>query len=104
MGDQRDLESRIRVLEDIEAIKRLQHKYWRCMSTRQWDEVADCFIENGELDMGPDRKLKGIDEIRAFFRSLGPRMRLNVPQGHSPEIEITGETAATGIWMMDVCN
>ena len=32
---------------DLEAIKRLKYKYQRCLDTKQWDELRDCFEETG---------------------------------------------------------
>ena len=47
MTELRDLEARIRALEDIEAIKRLKHKYFRCIDKGLWDEIGNCFAEDG---------------------------------------------------------
>jgi len=32
--------------KDLEAIKRLKYKYQRCIDTKQWDELRDCFTED----------------------------------------------------------
>ena len=102
---ERDLEARIRVLEDIEAIKKLQHRYWRCITKGLWDEVADCFTQDGVADFGPDRKFQGKNAIVRFYKELmAPVFSLHVPQGHSPEIEITSETTARGTWQVDMSN
>ena len=33
-----DLEKRVRVLEDVEAIKKVKAKYWYCLERKLWDE------------------------------------------------------------------
>jgi len=44
MAGPQDLESRIRALEDVEAIKRMKHKYFRCVDLQLWDQLRDCFV------------------------------------------------------------
>ena len=46
MSDLAALEKRIQALEDIEAIKRLKYKYWRCLDTKSWDEMEECFVDD----------------------------------------------------------
>ncbi len=105
MGDQTDLETRIRILEDIEAIKRLQHRYWNSISVKKWDDVADCFAQDGLALFGPGREFKGIEAIRAFYKEvMAPRTVLNVAQGHNAEIEMLDENTARGTWQVDVSN
>jgi len=99
MADLAELEARIRVLEDIEAIKRLRHKYFRCLDGKLWDEMADCFTEdvttsyfNGEF------KFNGVDATIQFFKLGLTDALLALHHGHHPEIEITSETTAKGMW------
>ena len=59
-----ELEKRLRVLEDIEAIKQLHRKYVFCLSSRAWDDLLDCFADDatpisGSTDCaGAKRKLR----------------------------------------------
>lgn len=97
-----DLEARIKVLEDLEAIKRLKYKYFRCIDKGLWDEIGDCFAENGVADYGPDWVIQGRAAIVQFFKeNIGPGYSMCVHQGHNPEIDITGDTTATGLWELD---
>ena len=41
------LESRIQILEDIEEIKQLQARYVNFLIDTRWDELVECFSENG---------------------------------------------------------
>ena len=44
-----ELERRIQALEDVEAIKRLKHRYWRCLDLKLWDELAGCFAPDASV-------------------------------------------------------
>jgi bile-acid 7alpha-dehydratase len=102
MTELRDLEARIRALEDIEAIKRLKHKYFRCIDKGLWDEIGNCFAEDAVADYIPGTPLQGRAAIAKFFtENVAPAYSMCVHQGHNPEIELTSDTAATGIWELD---
>jgi hypothetical protein len=45
-----ELEAKVRILDDIEQIKQLQIRYVNYLTTCQWDELVDCFDENGATD------------------------------------------------------
>ena len=107
MGDTKDLEARVRALEqrmgvaeDIEAIKRLKHKYFRCLDCKLWDEMAECFVADATTSYTDGKySFKGIEAIIGFLKkSLGPDNVLSMHQGHQPEIDITSDTTAKGIW------
>jgi len=94
-----ELEARIRLLEDVEAIRRLRNKYFRCLDGRLWEEMAECFTDdvttsyfNGELNF------KGKDSTIQFFEAGLTDALVGLHHGHHPEIEITGETTARGTW------
>jgi hypothetical protein len=46
-----ELEAKVRILEDIEQIKQLQVRYVNNLTTNNWDELLDCFDENGATDL-----------------------------------------------------
>jgi bile-acid 7alpha-dehydratase len=104
MADLKDLEARIKKLEDLEAIKRLKYKYFRCIDKALWDEIGDCFAEDALADYGPDPewKIKGRAGITKFFKEMiGPAYSLCVHQGHNPEIDLTSDKTAKGQWELD---
>jgi len=97
-----DLEARIRTLEDIEAIKKLKYKYFRCIDKGLWDEIGDCFAEDAVADYVPGMPLEGRAAIAKFFKeNIAPAYSMCVHQGHNPEIEMTSDTTATGHWELD---
>jgi ketosteroid isomerase-like protein len=88
-------------LEEIEAIKQLKARYFRLLDTKQWERWGDVFAEDAVLEHPANRPqpLSGRAEIVATV-SAGLAGRVTVHHGHMPEIEITGERTAKGIWAM----
>jgi hypothetical protein len=83
---------------EIEAIKQLKARYFRLMDTKQWEAWRGVFADDCRFD-GTSRPYSGPDEFVA-----GTRERLEaattVHHGHMPEIVLTSETTAKGIWSM----
>jgi bile-acid 7alpha-dehydratase len=102
MNPQGEIEARVRRLEDIEAIKKLKAKYWRCVDRKLWGEMIEVFTEEATADYGPDIKLKGRQAIVDFLKgSLGADTVITSHVGQRPEIELTGESTATGTWWLN---
>ena len=87
--------------EDIEDIKRLKARYFRCLDTKDWpglrevftdDLVADSTEAGGQVVTGADAFIAFLQEVLAGATT--------VHQGHMPEIELTSPTTATGIWAL----
>ncbi|MCX6000484.1 MAG: nuclear transport factor 2 family protein [Chloroflexi bacterium] len=87
--------------QDIEAIKRLKYKYYRCVDTKLWDELRECFIPDATTSYrNGQHSFSGVDNIMAFLsRRLGPLLTMH--HGHHPEIEITSPTTAKGTWSLE---
>ena len=96
------LEARITALEDVEAIKKLKAKYWRCVDKKLWDEIADCFTRDAVADYGANmERLKGRKAIVKFLKdSLGRDSVITAHRGHNPEIDIKSDRAAAGTWAL----
>ena len=97
-----DLENRIRVLEDIEAIKQL--KAWYCVycdarDPADPDAIASLFTEDAVWDGGRFGRHEGREEIRSFFQRVPQILSFAVHMVMNPIIEINGDTA-TGIWYL----
>jgi hypothetical protein len=100
MADMKDLETRIRVLEDIEAIKKLKAQYFQSIDRKRWDDLAECFCQDGVWESFKRKvKVDGLSAIVQFIRNIedGDHI-INTHLGHNPKIEITSDTTATGIW------
>jgi hypothetical protein len=93
----------IEQLSDLEEIKQLKHRYFRCIDTANEAELATLFIEDVTIDLrgGAYRaQLKGrqnmVDFIGSAFNSdVVPSIMATAPKSPSP-----GRTArrAAGIW------
>ena len=95
-----DATSPLQDLLDIEAIKQLKARYFRLMDTKRWDDWAlvfatNCVMEVPEADMVNN----GRDEIVAAVSTVLTGVR-TAHHGHMPEIEITGDGTARGVWAM----
>jgi len=88
-------------IEEIEAIKQLKARYFRYLDTKQWDRWGDVFTQDAVLDHPANRSepLRGRGQIVETV-SAGLANRVTIHHGHMPEIEITGEGTAKGIWAM----
>ena len=62
-----EMEKRLRTLEDIEEIRELQAQYVNYLTTLQWDDVVDCFAEDGVVDLHSGMA-KGKKEIEKLFK------------------------------------
>jgi len=103
MADLSELEKRIRVMEDIEAIKKLKAKYFRCVDKKLWEEMETVLTEDAVADYGMGIELlQGRQAIIEFLKkNLARDSMISVHQGHNPEIEITSDTTARGVWVLN---
>ena len=90
-------------LIDIEAIKQMKARYFRYMDEKRWSDWGQVFTEDAFLDTtqdAPNAKVSGREKIVEFVsRAVEPA--ITVHHGHMPEIEITSDTTARGIWSME---
>ena len=88
-------------LADIEQIKQLKARYFRCMDTKDWTGFGQVFTKDAQLRWGEgeDEVFRGREQI---LESLAHILRdaITVHHGHMPEIEITGPGRARGVWAM----
>lgn len=92
---------KLRVVDDLEAIKQLKARYFRLMDTKQWPAFGALFTADAVMQTtpNPDERFVGRDEIVAKV-SFHLKDAVTVHHGHTPEIEVDGDSA-TGIWAMD---
>lgn len=96
------LEARIRVLEDIEAIKKLKATYAYLVDTRNWQEFMALFTDDAVSDFGPLGCYEGKAEITRFTRDIILKSySFMTHMFHNPIIEVKGEKA-TGEWYFEV--
>ena len=86
---------------EIEAIRQLKARYFRTMDTKDWAAMRQVFTDDVEVDTTASGGgiVKGGDEFIAFLQeTLGDV--ITVHHGHMPEITLTSDTTATGIWAL----
>ncbi|MCU1463777.1 MAG: nuclear transport factor 2 family protein [Acidimicrobiales bacterium] len=90
-------------LEAIEAIRQLKARYFRAIDTKDWAALAAVFAPGAEMDMTGEGSgvTRGAAAIAEYVRTCGIEPAETVHHGHNPEITITSDTAATGIWPME---
>jgi uncharacterized protein (TIGR02246 family) len=89
-------------MDDMEAIKQLKARYFRTMDTKDWDAMRQVFTDDVVMDTtgsGGD-VVEGADRFLAFLREALDAV-VTVHHGHTPEIELTSATSATGHWAME---
>lgn len=96
-------------LREIEQIKKLKARYFRCMDTKDWAGFRDVFADDAVMDMRGEMRdgttegeglVTGADAIAAFVRGAVDTVT-TVHHGHMPEIELTSPSEASGIWAME---
>ena len=100
-----ELEARVRVLEDIEEIRKLKATYC-CLcdaglgDPRNRDELISHFTEDARVDfgLGAESKFEGKAGLEVFFGQVVPgAVSFCMHMIHDPIIEIQGDRA-TGKW------
>ena len=86
--------------DDIEAIKRLKARYFRCLDTRDWEGWGRVFATDAVLEVPEAEVVEHGREAIVASVSAALTGATTVHHGHMPEIELTGPDTATGIWAM----
>jgi len=98
-----ELQREVRILKDIEAVKRVKHAYFRCIDTANIEELKTLFHQDVTVHfIGGTYQwvLHGRDE---YLEAIAANFNSNViaqHNGHHPEIDILSETEATGTWYL----
>ena len=90
-------------LEDIELIRRLKYKYWRCMDTGDIAALRDLFVEDVKVDYigGSYRwQMQGREKILDSIAGSFNANAMACHTGHHPEIDVLTDSTATGIWYL----
>lgn len=99
------------MVDDLEAIRQLKARYCRFLDTRDidsWrtvfstDVVAkvDLAVSTGGADPMTSPAIEGVDQfVPAVLAGIGDAATMH--HCHTPEITLTSEVTATGIWAME---
>ncbi len=98
-----DLETKVQRLLDIEEIKRLKYRYFRCFDTADVEGIRDVFHPDVTLSVvgGVYKfKLEGRDAYLKMVREGAHAEMITLHQGHHPEIDVISDEEARGIWYL----
>ena len=90
---------------EIEQIKQLKDRYFRCLDEHRWDELRRVFTEDVQLIVDLDPRGENayrVDGADNFIADVSTMLKevSHVHHGHMPEITLEGERRARGIWAM----
>ena len=88
-----ELEARLRKMEDIEEIKKLQARYVYLLDTFQVDKIPDLFADDFTMEMDGQGPFKTKDEVLMIFKGAAKRYSMMCHQTTTPYIEVDGDRA-----------
>lgn len=91
-------------LSDMEEIKILKHRYFRGIDTLDLELLGTLFTEDVTCEYnGGNYKVKfaGRDAMMEFLANSFHSGAAAMHHGHMPEIAITGDNTAKGIWYLE---
>jgi hypothetical protein len=93
------LETRLRILEDTEEIKKLHLTYMNSLIKADWDAVDECFAENCATEFPGTGVQRGKAEVSKYFREHVARSHIGKEGVFAvhPIITVAGDKA-TGNW------
>jgi ketosteroid isomerase-like protein len=97
----KELEKRVRVIEDIEAIKNLHREYVFLLINHQFKEMVDCFADDAVAAIAEHTPCKGKKAIEDLLVNVIAK-QLGWDVGHfvtQPVIHVKGDKAE-GHWLM----
>jgi hypothetical protein len=97
-----ELEKKVKELDDIENIKKLHRQYIYLLNSHKWEEIVNCFTDDGIADIGRHGLHKGREELSILFGIKIAKVNENWHGAHfvtQPIIFIEGDKA-TGYWML----
>ena len=87
---------------ELEAIRRLKYAYFRTLDLKEFDDLGALLTDDVTASYEDGRTvLEGRGAIVTWLSSvLGDPGIVTEHQGHHPEITLTSDTTATGVWYL----
>ncbi|MGZ8268285.1 MAG: nuclear transport factor 2 family protein [Burkholderiales bacterium] len=96
------LEERIRVLEDLEAIRKMKAEYVLACDERRWDDAMRYFTADAAVAFGPFGRFESAAELERFFKEKMPvTIAFTIHRLCNPIIEVHADRAK-GIWYCEI--
>lgn len=86
----------------VEEIRGLKARYCRLLDTKEWDGLAALFLEDAVLDVQQDTGNPPIHGRAAIIAQIKTAVieAATSHQVHTPEISLSSDVTADGIWAM----
>lgn len=91
-------------LSDLEDIRTLKYRYFRGIDTADSNLLSDLFTDDIAVEYrggGYKVKLSGRESLLEFLANSFHSDAVAMHQGHQPEITLTGEDTAEGVWYLE---
>ena len=91
-------------LSDFEDLRTLKHRYFRAIDTADATLLATLFTDDVVVDYrgGNYRvRLSGAADMLEFLANAFHSGALAMHHGHMPELRLTGDNSAEGIWYLE---
>ena len=99
-----ELENRVRVLEDTDAIRNLKARYAAyCDDNYNPDKIAELFVEDAVWESGPLGRFEGREAIREFFQRASKIFTFALHYGLNAQIEVKGDSARARWYLFMPC-
>jgi len=97
--DLKELEKRLRAMEDLEAIKQLQYEYMSCLDNLRFSKALELFTDDAEVEVRNSGVMKGRENYSKIYLGIlaGRKERHDGHLASQPVITIDGDKA-TGHW------
>ena len=100
--DIKELEKRVRAIEDLEKIKQMHREYMSCLDNLEFKKALDFFTEDAEVEVRFSGVLKGKKAFLQIYLGTLATRRTERYDGHlvgQPVIAVDGDTAR-GHWLV----
>lgn len=89
--------------EDIEAIKQLKYKYFRCLDTKDWEGLGETLTDDARTayDEGKYAHVGRAAIVEFLSSALGSPRIVSMHHGHHPEVTLLSDTTAKATWYLE---
>lgn len=88
-----ELEKKVELLDDIEALRRLRMTYHSYINDERWADIADLFTEDASIDFGYVAIMKGREDIIEQFVDIPNHTEMLKQFIHNHVVDVDGDTA-----------
>jgi ketosteroid isomerase-like protein len=88
-----ELEKKVALLDDIEALRRLRMTYHDYFNEGRWAEIADLFTEDASIDFEYVAMMKGREDIMEQFLDIPNNTDMLKQFIHNHVVDVNGDTA-----------